>query len=65
MTDELHEHVFKEIYQSDTIAISEETTHQTITLELFDRGVVIHMGREEGLELVQAFTAVNRYLEES
>ncbi len=65
MADEPHEHVFQEIYQSDTVAISEETTHQTITVELFDRGVVIHMERDEALELAQAFTAASRYLEEA
>ncbi len=65
MADEPHEHIFQEIYQSDTVAISEETTHQTIPVELFDRGVVIHMERDEALELAQALTAASRYLEEA
>lgn len=65
MADDPHEHIFREIYQSDTVAISEETTHQTITVELFDRGVAIHMERDEALELARAFTAVSRYVEEA
>jgi hypothetical protein len=65
VADEPHEHIFREIYQSDMVAISEETTHQTITVELFDRGVVIHMERDEALELARAFTAVSRYIEEA
>ena len=65
MADEPHEPVFQEIYQSDTVAISEETTHQTITVELFDRGVVIHMERDEAIELARALTAASRYLDET
>ena len=62
---EEHEHLFQEVYQNDSVGITEETTHQTITLELFDRGVVLHMDRDEGLELARAFTALSRYLEEN
>jgi hypothetical protein len=46
------------------VAISEETTHGTVTLELFDRGLVMHMDKDEGLELARAFTALARYLED-
>ncbi len=60
-----HEHVFQEVYQSDSVGITEEATHQTIALEMFDRGLVLHMDRDEGLELARAFTALSRYLEEN
>ena len=60
--DHQHEHVFQEVYLSDAVAISEETTHGTVTLELFDR--VMHMDKDEGLELARAFTALARYLED-
>ncbi len=62
--DHQHEHVFQEVYLSDAVAISEETTHGTVTLELFDRGLVMHMDKDEGLELARAFTALARYLED-
>lgn len=62
--DHQHEHVFQEVYLSDSVAISEETTHGTVTLELFERGLVMHMEKEEGLELARAFTALARYLED-
>ena len=66
MADEQpHEHVFQEIYQSETVGLSEEMVHQTIGLELFDRGLVIHMERDEALELARAFTALSRYLDEN
>ncbi len=66
MADEhQHEHIFQEIFQSDSVGLSQETTHQTITLELFDRGLAIHMERGEALEIAQAFTALSRYLEEN
>ena len=57
-----HEHVFQEVYLSDSVGVSEETTHGTVTVELFDRGLIIHMGRDEGMELARAFTALARYL---
>ena len=60
-----HEHVYQEIYQSDLIGISEETTHHTVTLEMFDRGIVIHLERDEALELARAFMALSRYFEEN
>ncbi len=56
--------MFQEVFLSDAVAISEETTHGTITLELFERGLVMHMEKEEGLELARAFTALARYLED-
>lgn len=59
-----HEHVFQEIYQSDVVGIAEEITHATITVELFERGLAIHMSREESLELARAFTALTRYLDD-
>ena len=62
--DHQHEHVFQEVYLSDAVAISEETTHGTVTLELFDRGIVMHMDKDDGLELARAFTALARYLED-
>ena len=62
--DHQHEHVFQEVYLSDSVAISEETTHGTVTLELFERGLVMHMEKGEGLELARAFTALARYLED-
>lgn len=62
--DHRHEHVFREVYLSDAVAISEETTHGTVTLELLERGLVMHMEKEEGLELARAFTALVRYLED-
>lgn len=62
--DHQHEHVFREVYLSDAVAISEETTHGTVTLELLERGLVMHMEKEEGLELARAFTALVRYLED-
>ncbi len=62
--DHQHEHMFQEVFLSDAVAISEETTHGTITLELFERGLVMHMEKEEGLELARAFTALARYLED-
>ncbi len=62
--DHQHEPVFQEVYLSNAVAISEETTHGTITLELFERGLVMHMEKEEGLELARAFTALARYLED-
>ena len=60
-----HEHIFQEIFQSDTVGLSQEMTHQTITLEMFDRGIVLHMEQGEALELAQAFTALSRYLEDN
>lgn len=62
--DHQHEHVFQEVYLSDAVAISEETTHGTVTLELFERGLIMHMEKEESLELARAFTALARYLED-
>lgn len=59
-----HEHVFQEVYLSDSVGISEETTHGTVTLELFDRGLILHMDRDEGMELARAFTALARYLDD-
>ena len=35
-------------------------THATITIELFDRGLAIHMS----LEFARAFTAFTRYLDD-
>ncbi len=65
MAEEPHEHVFQEVFQSETVGISEETTHQTITVEMYDRGLAMHMEREEALELARAFAALSRYLEEN
>ncbi len=59
-----HEHVFQEVFLSDAVGITEEKTHGSITLELFERGFVIHMDRDESLELARAFTALARYLED-
>ena len=39
-------------------------THATITIELFDRGLAIHMSRDESLEFARAFTALTRYLDD-
>ena len=59
-----HENVFQEVYLSDSVGVSEETTHGTVTVELFDRGLIIHMDRDEGMELARAFTALARYLDD-
>jgi len=60
-----HEHVFQEIYQSELVGLSEETTHKTVSLQMYDRGIEIHFERDEALELARAFTALSRYLQEN
>ena len=59
-----HEHVFQEVYLSASVGVSEETTHGTVTVELFERGLIIHMDRDEGMELARAFTALARYIDD-